>query len=69
MSHVYSFAFISFFVYLIRKIFIEQKYLYLYLLAVIFAVIILIRPFNALVLLLLPMWSGSFSEFLQKLGR
>jgi hypothetical protein len=63
MSHIYSFALISVFVYLIRRILVEKEARLLIHLAVIFALIVLVRPFNVVVLLLLPIWSNSFKTF------
>ncbi len=59
LSHIYSFAFISAFVYLTKKLFntADTKYL-IYALAVL-AFIILIRPVNLIIILLLPFLAGS----------
>ncbi len=67
MSHVYSFTLLSIFIFLTHELFIKKKQKYLIYLAIVFALIILVRPFNTLVVLLLPIWSKSFSEFINQL--
>ncbi len=62
MSHVYSFAAITGFAWLIRKSFITLSRHYLLLVMIIFGVLFLIRPFNALILLAIPALITDFSE-------
>jgi hypothetical protein len=54
MTHVYSFCFITIFLFTINELFTTSKVRYLFMSAVLFALIILIRPTNALILLLIP---------------
>lgn len=66
MSHVYSFAFVNAFVLWGKKYFIEAKNKYLILAALMFGMIVLIRPVNGLIILVLPFVSGSLSLFKQR---
>ncbi len=63
MSHVYSFALISAFVYYGQKSATGFSARNTYILACIFGLIILVRPVNALVLFLIPFFYHSFSEW------
>jgi len=67
MSHVYSFALISAFLYYSNNIFNQGKNRDLYLSALFLGLIVLVRPINAIVVLILPFWSNSFREFSSKL--
>ncbi|NPD44754.1 hypothetical protein [Lentimicrobium sp. S6] len=67
MSHVYSFAAVNAFVLWSKKCFIEAKSKYLIIAALMFGMIVLIRPVNGLVILALPFVSGSFPVFKQRL--
>ena len=53
-SHVYSFFFITFFVYCISRYSIKERNKYLYLAALSFGMIVLIRPSNGLILAFVP---------------
>lgn len=53
-SHVYSFFFITFFVYCISRYAIKERNKYLYLAALSFGMIVLIRPANGLILAFVP---------------
>ncbi|MEI7526956.1 MAG: hypothetical protein WCJ95_21590 [Mariniphaga sp.] len=59
MSHIYSFAFISMFLYYSRRYFITFRKKYILILALIFGIIVLIRPINGLIIFILPFASGS----------
>jgi len=59
MSHVFSFAFISIFVYCSRKFFATFKTGWIPVLGLVLGVIFLIRPVNALALFFLPFAAGS----------
>jgi len=60
MSHVYSFAMISGFCFYTRKLLSEYSRRDLMMLTIIFGLIILIRPVNALIILFIPFLAGSF---------
>ena len=55
MSHIYSFAFISIFVYLIKKISLEPLKRHLLFTAIVLAIITLIRPINIIILFAIPL--------------
>lgn len=59
MSHVYSFAFISMFVYYGRKYFIKPEAKKLIILSILLGIIAFIRPVNIIVVLLIPFLSSS----------
>jgi hypothetical protein len=65
MSHVYSFFAISCFLYTGMSFFNTQKKWWLFVCAAAFAFVLLIRPINGLVLLLLPFLAGSWANFKQ----
>ncbi len=62
LSHIYSFAFISMFVYFAKRYFVSFDKKHLVYLAIIVAMIILIRPVNGLIVFSLPFISGNFSR-------
>lgn len=61
MSHVYSFAIINAFVLNAKKYFFDDKNKYLIIAAILFGLIVIIRPVNGLIILVLPFIAGSFS--------
>lgn len=63
MSHVYSFGFVTMFLYYAKKYFSSLQSRYVFILALLLGIITLIRPINGLVLLILPFISGDFSTF------
>ena len=63
MSHVYSFAMVSLFVFCSKTFFVTEKPRYFILAMVTFGLIFLIRPVNALVFLSLPAIAGSWAVF------
>lgn len=63
MSHVYSFSLISAFLYYSRKMMLSQNAKYFAYSGIIMGLIFLVRPINVIVLMILPFWLGSFSEF------
>lgn len=65
MSHVYSFAAISFFLLQLQRYVQDRKTNSLYLAAAALGLILLIRPNNLLILLLLPFFFPNFGAFLQ----
>jgi len=65
MSHVYSFALISYFVLLSKKYFKEPNKWTILQIAAIIGLITLIRPVNALVVFLLPFLAGDMKTFTQ----
>lgn len=62
MSHVYSFAFVSMFFYYSLKYFRTFNKKFVPALAIIAAIIILIRPVNGLIILIWPFAAGSFEQ-------
>ncbi len=64
MSHVHSFGIISLFVYFSRRYFLSFNTGYLIAMAAALGLIILIRPVNGLIVLILPFISGSGKRFL-----
>lgn len=62
-SHVYSFSIISIFIYYARLIYGINSKNYIYLLAFLFSLIILLRPTNAVVLLVVPFFAENFESF------
>lgn len=65
MSHVFSFAFISMFVFYSKKYFIEHEKKTIVVLALISGMVVLIRPVNLLVFSLLPFLAGSYGNLKQ----
>jgi hypothetical protein len=63
MSHVYSFALISTFLYSFKKFSEGFSRKYLYVCALVLGLIILVRPVNALIVLTTPFLAGSFVNF------
>ena len=66
LSHIYSFAFISMFMYFSKQYFITNKLNYIVLTAIAFGFIVLIRPINGVIVFALPFLAGSFD--LLKIG-
>lgn len=64
-SHVYSFAAVSVFVYYARSFFIKPERKQLFLTALSFGLVVLIRPTNAMVLMGIPFIAGSRDYFMQ----
>lgn len=62
MSHIYSFTFISMFVYYTRKFFIAFHMKHVLYCAVLLGITALIRPVNIMVILSVPFIAGSFSK-------
>ncbi len=62
MSHIFSFAFFSMFFYYARLYFTDFKAKYILLLAILLGIIVLIRPLNILIFLILPFTSGSYKS-------
>jgi hypothetical protein len=63
MSHIYSWCFITAFLYFTKKIIVNQKIKYFYLSIILLGFIILIRPTNGIIILIVPFLSVSFSNF------
>ncbi len=63
-SHTYSFAFISWFAFLVLSYRLQPSAKKLYIAALVLGIIILIRPVNAIVLAFVPFLHDSFGEFL-----
>lgn len=64
MSHVFSFSFISMFVYYSKRLFLELEEKHLPALVLFLGIIILIRPVNCLILLTIPFLAGNFSSLI-----
>ncbi|MBU2554792.1 MAG: hypothetical protein KKF98_10070 [Bacteroidetes bacterium] len=62
-SHVYSFSVIAAFAYFVARFFLNLKARDLYLASFLFGMIIVIRPVNGLVVLLVPFLAGGFPAF------
>jgi len=62
MSHIFSFAFVSMFLYYFKLYFLSYKKKYILILAIVLGIIVLIRPLNVLIILILPFAAGSFSS-------
>lgn len=60
LSHIYSFAFVSMFLYFAKSYFLSFEKKHLIYLAAILAMIILIRPVNGLIIFSLPLLAGNF---------
>ena len=69
MSHVYSFALITLFLLLYRKLFINFEQNKVIILAFVFGLIVLVRPFNGLIVLALPLISLDNRNLLDTLKR
>lgn len=67
MSHIYSFALISAFLYYTCRLLDTQASKYLYASAFVFGLIVLVRPVNAVVLFVVPFWANSLADFIQRL--
>ncbi len=67
-THVYSFTFIAAFLYSYIMFIRTNQSVHLYAISFLLAMIVLIRPFNALILALLPFFSGGITPFLQHLN-
>jgi len=63
MSHIYSFSFISMFVFFSKKYFSTYRDKYIPKLALILGIIVLIRPVNGLIILILPFIAGNKNVF------
>jgi hypothetical protein len=69
MSHVYSFAFISIFIYYARQYFSTFRPVNILILALLLGFIVLIRPVNGLILFSCPLVAGSKDVFYQGIQR
>ncbi|MFC1734222.1 hypothetical protein ACFL6I_28295 [candidate division KSB1 bacterium] len=65
MSHVYSFAFISMFIYYSKLYFTSFKKKHITLLAILLGIIILIRPVNGMIVLIWPFAAGNFTSLIK----
>ena len=68
MSHIYSFAFITMFLYYAHRFFRSKDKKELFIRSLLLGMIILIRPVNGLIFLILPFIAGSRELFLDGLG-
>ncbi|MDF2437833.1 MAG: hypothetical protein K0Q95_2209 [Bacteroidota bacterium] len=67
LTHVYSFGIISAFLYYSRAVILTANKKNLYCAALLFGLIILLRPTNAIIILMLPFFAGSFRRFTDSL--
>lgn len=67
MSHVYSFALISAFFYYSYQVFNSGERKYFVLAAFMLALITLVRPINLVVLGIVPFWSNSLKDFIERM--
>lgn len=65
MSHIYSFAFISAFVFYGMKFFSNPQTKYTFIMCLLFGFIVLIRPINGLILLFCPFLAGDYKSLIQ----
>lgn len=63
MSHVYSFSVITVILFTVRSYFVSVRSLYLWISLLLLALVVLIRPFNMLVVILLPFLADDFDQF------
>jgi len=63
MSHLYSFSIITIFLWAVRNYFVQHTSKYLWISLLFLAVIILIRPFNVLIILLVPFLADNYLQF------
>lgn len=68
MSHIYSFAFVSMFLFFAKKYFVDPKNKYLLLTGAVLGLIVLIRPVNGLIILALPFIAGNFKQLTTGIG-
>jgi len=69
MSHVYSFAFISMFYFYARQLFLNFRPKYILSLSILLGIIVLIRPVNGLILLIIPFAAGNPLVFREGISR
>lgn len=62
LSHIFSFAFISMFIYFVKLYFSKHKPKHILFVAFILGMIVLIRPVNGLIIFLIPFLAGSFES-------
>lgn len=63
MSHVYSFCSIAGFAYYAQNYSLKKQFKWFLLAAISLALVVLIRPFNLIVLLIVPLFIGSYEDF------
>jgi len=63
VSHIYSFAMVSTFIYLIKKFQLEKTGSYLILSSIVLGLITIIRPVNVMIVLSIPFLAGSYDGF------
>ncbi len=68
MSHIYSWCFIASFLYFSKQLLLTAKIRDLYIAAFLLGIIVLIRPLNGLIILILPFLAGTWANFKQKLS-
>ncbi|MCB2208418.1 MAG: hypothetical protein KQH67_08970 [Bacteroidetes bacterium] len=61
-SHVYSFSLISIFLYFIKRSFMDYHRRSMYMASLLLALIMLVRPANVLIVMVVPFLSGSFTN-------
>lgn len=64
MAHAYSFSLISLFLCLTNKLYKEKKFSLIPVAFVVYGLIVLVRPVNAMIILFIPAFSDQFSEFI-----
>ena len=67
MSHLYSFALISAFLFYVDKLFRQPLPKCFYLSSLMLGLIILVRPVNAIIVLVAPFFAGSFDNFITRI--
>lgn len=64
MSHIYSFYFITGFLYFSKKLFITQQVRFFYFMSFMLGMVILIRPLDGLIILCLPFIAGNYTTLI-----
>jgi len=69
MSHIYSFALITAFLYYIHRIFQQPSKRHLYFAGIILGLIILVRPVNAIIFMVIPFFADSFDNLMIRIKK
>lgn len=69
MSHIYSFALITAFLYYIHRIFQQPSKRHLYFAGIILGLILLVRPVNAIIFMVIPFFANSLDDCLLRIKK
>lgn len=67
MSHVYSFGLVALFLYVSYQVFNSGKLRYFIVSGLVLGLIVLVRPINGIVLFIVPLWSASWEQFIERM--